>query len=228
MKASLILLAGGKGLRMGSDVPKQFIEIDGKFMGRYALNPFLNHPMIDQIVIVCDRSYHHFFNSIETNNVIEFAAPGVERQLSLMNGLSVIDGDNPMVIVHDAARPFLKHDYIEPLILEAYTHGASALGVKAVSTLKQVTPDQFISRSIDRSVVWEIQTPQLAPKQILLEGLAKAKKENLEVTDESSVVGLLDLPVKIVEGDSLNFKVTSQADLKIMQSVIKQSQKEYV
>ncbi|MCH9633171.1 MAG: 2-C-methyl-D-erythritol 4-phosphate cytidylyltransferase [Chlamydiae bacterium] len=228
MKASLILLAGGKGLRMGSNLPKQFIEIDGKFMGRYALNPFLNHPMINQIVVVCDPLYRHFFNAIETCQVIKFADPGDERQLSLTNGLSEINGDDPMVIVHDAARPFLNENYIEPLISEAYLHGASVLGIKAVSTLKQATPDQFVCRTIDRSVVWEVQTPQLASKQTLLQGLNKAKKEGIAVTDESSVVELLNLPVKLVEGDSLNFKVTSQADLKLMQSVIKQSQKEYV
>ena len=228
MKASLILLAGGKGLRMGGETPKQFIEVEGKFIAEHALDPFLDHLLIDQIVIVCDSSYRNLFDSIQTDKDIVFVDPGVERQHSLLNGLSAIKGDDSMVIVHDAARPFINRAYIEPLITQAHQHGAAILGVRAVSTLKQASSDQFVTKTVDRSTIWEIQTPQVAPKQVLLKGLAKANEEHLMITDEASLLEGIGFPVKIVEGDSLNFKVTSKTDIKLMQSMLKQNAAEYV
>ncbi len=223
MKASLILLAGGKGVRMGREIPKQFIKVGGNPIAQYALEPFLNHPLIDQIVIVCDSSYQDQF---EADKIVEFAEPGSERQFSLLNGLSKIKDDRAMVIVHDAARPHMESIYIEPLIKAAHQHGASILGVRSTSTLKLSTDDQFVNKTLDRSSIWEIQTPQLAPKNVLLKGLKKAQNENLLATDEASLVELLGQDVKIVEGNSLNFKVTTQADLKLTESLLKRA--EYV
>lgn len=137
MKTSVVLLAGGKGLRMGLETPKQFIAMNGKLIASYALESFLYHSQIDQIVIVCAQEYQHFFNIEECDKSVHFALPGELRQDSLFNGLQKLSG-NPMVMVHDAARPFFDSTYISPLLEAAYQYGASAIGVRATSTLKQV------------------------------------------------------------------------------------------
>lgn len=219
MTASVVLLAGGKGLRMGLETPKQFVAMNGKLIASYALEPFLTHAHVEEIVIVCAKQYQHFFDIQKLKKRVCFASPGEMRQESLFNGLQKISG-NPLVMVHDAARPFFHHTFICPLLEAAGKYGASAIGVRTTSTLKQASKNQEIQKTIDRSNVWEMQTPQVAPKELLIKGLLKARENNMIATDEASLMEMLGQTVKIIEGNALNFKVTTLADLELMRGLL--------
>lgn len=228
MKASLILLAGGHGQRLGSPTPKQYISIENKLVIEYALAPFLHSDYIESIVIVCEEKYQPLFSKYLPEHQIAFALPGKRRQESLENGLYQLKGDNPLVIVHDAARPFIDSKYIEPLLTATVKHGAAILAVPATSTLKEVDEDQMVLKTLNRSKIWEVQTPQASYKKTFLEGIAKVKCEKIEATDDASLVELIDKPVKVVLGDRLNFKITTIADLRLMQCLLQQQDSDYV
>lgn len=219
LKASLVLLAGGKGLRVGYDIPKQFIDLGGSFIAEYALTPFLNHPKITEYVVVCDLAYRPLFKEFQKSASILFADPGELRQDSLYQGLSALKKKNPLVFVHDAARPFFDPKYIDLLFESAEDARAAVIGVPVSSTLKEVKEDGSISQTVDRSSLWEAQTPQVAFKETLLKGIEKAREEKVMVTDEASLIELLGEPVKMVKGDPFNFKVTLPGDLKLAKAM---------
>lgn len=214
-KASLVLLAGGIGSRAQSPLPKQFVGLGEQSIVEHALEPFLNESKINVCVIVCKEEYRSLFFREHLQKRIIFAEPGKRRQDSLENGLLALGERNPLVFVHDAARPFFNAKYFDALFDTARSIGASALGIPVSSTLKRIGEDQMVQKSVDRSKVWEVQTPQVAFKQDLLKALKIAKDENKNITDESSLMQLISQPVKLVEGDSFNFKVTQPKDIEL-------------
>ncbi len=220
-KASLVLLAGGQGRRLGTNTPKQCLEVGGKPLMRYALDPFLNHPLFKKKVVVCDPKYRSLFDDLKNNVDVSFALPGKERQDSLYQGLLALREDEGIVFVHDAARPFVDSKYFNLLYHEALLHGAAVLAIPAVSTLKHLSESHLISKALDRSSIWEMQTPQVTTKIKLLNAIEMAQKNGLQVTDEASLMELIGCPVKVVRGDSLNLKVTTLEDLKLAQALAK-------
>lgn len=214
-KASLVLLAGGIGSRAQLPLPKQFVDLGGQSVVEHALEPFLAQSKIDECVIVCSAEYRSLFSREDIPKKILFADPGERRQDSLENGLLALSLENPLVFVHDAARPFFNAKYFDELFESAKTIGASALGIPVSSTLKRVGEDQMIEKTVDRTRVWEVQTPQVAYKKQLLKALKIAKEENRLVTDETSLMELLSQPVKLIKGDSFNFKVTQPKDIEL-------------
>lgn len=223
LKISLILLAGGKGLRLGSDLPKQFLKLKNFLIAEYALKPFLENEKIDEFVIVCEKAYRELFDQ-KLIEKVRFALPGVKRQDSLYNGLKSLSDQNSLVFVHDAARPFFNPKYFDLLVEAALKHGASVLGVPVASTLKEVDALGCVKKTIDRTHLWEAQTPQVAFKNDLLAGLEKVMKQNLTVTDEASLIELLGKDIKMVLGDAMNFKVTLPKDLKLAKEIASKSE----
>lgn len=220
-KANLVLLAGGQGRRLGAGIPKQCLEVGGKPLMRFALEPFLNHPLFKKKIVVCDPKYQSLFDDLKNNVDVSFAPPGKERQQSLYHGLLALKEDNSMVFVHDAARPFVDPKYFNLLYQEALLHGAAVLAIPAVSTLKHLSEHFLISKALDRSSIWEMQTPQVTTKIKLLQALEMSEKNGVQVTDEASLMELIGCAVKVVRGDSLNLKVTTPEDLKLAQALAK-------
>jgi 2-C-methyl-D-erythritol 4-phosphate cytidylyltransferase len=223
IKISLVLLAGGKGLRVGADLPKQFLKLKNFLIAEYALKPFLNNPKIFEYVIVCEKAYRDLFNPVLVQNV-RFANPGERRQDSLFNGLIALSDHNSLVFVHDAARPFFNPKYFDRLADAAIKYGAAVIGAPIVSTLKEVDKDGKVKKTVDRSHLWEAQTPQVAFKMELLEGLKKGKDQNIVLTDEASIIEFLGKEVKMVLGDTINFKVTVPKDLELAKAIISKSE----
>lgn len=214
-----ILLAGGKGTRMqgmsSPHIPKQFLMLGNKPVITHSLELFLNTPEIAEIVIVCDPSFHNLFDIASASKPISFALPGERRQDSVYNGLQATSRKHDFVCVHDGARPFIDRPLLLRVFQEALQCGAAAVGMPLNFTVKESTPNYFVKHTPDRSLLWEVQTPQVVRYDWLFDGFRQAITQALTVTDDVSLVELLGKKVKLVEGSPHNLKITVPLDLVI-------------
>ena len=150
---------------------------------------------------------------------VQFADPGKERQDSVSNGLDAIPPECTIVAVHDAARPLVTLDNVHTCIADGAKHGAAVLAVPMKATVKEGA-DGFVTQTLDRSKLWEIQTPQVIRPQLLRDGFAKVRAEGLEVTDDVSIVEQLGAPVKLTMGEYTNLKLTTPEDMVIADQIL--------
>jgi len=203
---SLIFLAGGIGTRMGAPTPKQFLPLNNKLLALHSYEMFAETPMIKEIVVVCEEPYQHFFKP-------PFALPGKRRQDSVYSGL--LKTTQEIILIHDAARPFIEAKYI-PLLIEATLRtGAAALGSPVTSTIKEANSEKIVQKTLNRDHLWEIQTPQGIKRELLFRAFDNALKNNLDVTDDLSMVEAMGAPAEIVPCTSKNFKITTPFDLEL-------------
>ncbi len=203
---SLILLAGGLGSRMGSNIPKVFLPLKNKAIILHSFDLFSSMKEISEIVIVCPKEYHHLF----PQNTC-FAPPGEERQDSVQNGFRKTTGET--ILIHDGARPFITRGDVLKLIQEGSPIGAATLGAPTKNTIKQVNSSSLVEKTLDRSKLYEMYTPQLLKRELLERGFAAAKEKKL--TDDVALAEFIDHPVKIVTGSTFNIKITHPIDLKL-------------
>lgn len=215
---SVILLAGGKGSRMQSEVPKQYLNLGNKPLVQYSFEVFLSLEEINEIVVVCDPSFQHLFSS--QTKPVNFALPGERRQDSLYNGLQQTSPQSTLICVHDAARPCIDQALVKRVLEAGTLHGAATVGQPVRFTIKQTDHSHFVTATPPREYVWEIQTPQVVKKSLLEEGFAYAIKNKITVTDDVSLVELCGHPVKLVEGSPHNIKVTLPSDLTIAEQYL--------
>jgi 2-C-methyl-D-erythritol 4-phosphate cytidylyltransferase len=216
-KISVILLCGGKGSRMGSSVPKQFLLLQNKIIALYSFDFFCQLDEVDEIIVVCEPTYRSFFKS---DKILAFALPGERRQDSVYNGFNTITRKSNLICIHDSARPFLKKEDVKKAFEEAKTYGAAALGAKAKNTIKQCGDKNFVDKTLNRDKLLEIYTPQIISNTLLHDGFTYAKKNGLTVTDDVSLVELIGHKVKIVESSNENIKITTPFDLKIASAIL--------
>lgn len=216
-----ILLAGGVGKRMEADRPKQFLELQGKSVLQHSLDLFLSLHGISQLVLVLDKEYRDGFEDLrKSEKRLVFADPGKERQDSVYNALQKVDPEASLVCIHDAARPLVTKSCVRKVISDAEEHGAAVLGVPMKATVKESEDGEFVLRTIDRSRLWDIQTPQVVKPDILRTGFEKVQEHGWEVTDDVSIVEQLDLPVKLTEGEYTNLKLTTPEDLVVASQIL--------
>jgi len=215
-KLSVILLCGGKGFRMGSKIPKQFLLLKNKILALHSFDFFCQMDEVEEIIVVCEPEYRFFFKN---DKITAFALPGERRQDSVYNGLEIIKNKNSIICIHDSARPFLKKEDVLNAFNEAKIYGAAALGSKAKNTIK-LCDNNFVERTLDRDKLLEIYTPQIISRALLEKGFAFAKKNKITVTDDVSLVELIGHKVKIVESSNENIKITTPFDLKIAQAIL--------
>lgn len=222
---SVIFLAGGAGTRMQSAIPKQYLTVNHKPLALYSFEVFASLPEIHELVIVCDPRYETLFlNDPQAKMLpLKFAKPGPRRQDSLSNGIESLS-NNPLVCIHDSARPLIDSSIVRRVVQTAEDWNAAAAGVKVKSTIKVCDGAQVIIDTPNRASLWEIQTPQVIRLNLLKEGLTYAQQHQLTVTDDVSLVELLGKPVKIVEGSYANIKVTTQEDLFCVEKLIEKNQ----
>ena len=210
----VILLSGGQGLRLGGTTPKQYLPLNEKVIALYSFELFLSLEEVQEIVVVCHEEYEELFlQSAKQNRFkIRFAKPGSRRQDSVFNAIQLLQ-DDPLVCIHDAARPFIQSDHVRSVVQEAGSWNAAVLGTRSKSTIKVCDPTQMIVDTPCRDCLWEAQTPQVIRYHLLKEGFDYANQRQLTVTDDVSLVELIGKPVKIVEGSYSNIKITTPEDL---------------
>ncbi|KAG6559562.1 2-C-methyl-D-erythritol 4-phosphate cytidylyltransferase [Candidatus Rhabdochlamydia sp. W815] len=216
---SAILLAGGKGTRLKSAIPKQFLPLGSKPLALHSFELLAKSDLITEIIVVCESFYRHLFNS-KTPVKIGFANPGLRRQDSVSNGLAQITKGS-FVCIHDAARPFLQLDDLKKVIEQALIHKAAALAIPAKNTIKEIDSTSFVRQTLNREILRETLTPQVILLDLLKKGLLEAEKKKIDVTDDVSAIELMGHMVKLVSGKSSNIKITSPEDLQLAQSFLK-------
>ena len=239
-----VLLAGGKGSRMKASMPKQFLELRNVPVLHHSLDLFLERlPSFlrksgatppPYVVLVMDPTYQPEYQSIvdRYDGRLAFANPGVERQGSVENGLSKLvelsAGKCQYVAIHDSARPLVTIAEVCHVVRDAKDCGAAVLGVPCKATIKESEDGQFVLRTINRSRLWEVHTPQVVKIETLQRGFQKVAEENLEVTDDVSIVEALGEPVKLTLGEYTNLKITTPEDMDVAEAILEERSSEPV
>lgn len=220
---SAILLAAGFGRRLNLSVSKPLVKI-GRFpVIIYSLSRLNSHPDINEIIVVANRRNKapiaraikpYLFRKIKL-----LVLGGLRRQDSVYNGLKAIDKNSKWVLIHDSARPFVGRAAITKVIRQAKKSGAAILGVRPKATIKFSRGNNTVAKTLDRDKLWEIQTPQVFKKQLLLKAYKKYGKNNF--TDDAGLVEKSGGKVKIVASSYLNMKITTLEDLLLAQLIAK-------
>ena len=206
-----ILLSGGVGQLMNDPTPKQYLPLGDSSSAQISYTQLHSHPRIDEIVVVCEPYYYDLFPGAL------FASPGLRRQDSLFNGLQKCSETTKYILTHEATRPFLTEEDIDAIIEAGITYGAAALATPVKETLKQANSALFVTATLNSKALYQIQTPQVLHKEILVAGFEKAYQDNLTVTTDVTLAELIDQPVKLVIGSTNNIKITTPQDLNYAQ-----------
>ena len=222
-RIAAIVPAAGLGTRMGADLPKQFIELDGVPLIIFTLRRLASCPAITE-----------FFISTRTDDVVfledrvakaglgrpaRVVHGGDTREQSVADALALVDPSTEIVLVHDAARPFVTRAQIERLIAEARERGAAILGIPAIDTVKEVKraslPEDvaLITQTIPRERIVLAQTPQAFSYPLLRDAFRKAEEDGISASDEAAVVEHFGHDVFVVLGFERNLKITRPADM---------------
>jgi 2-C-methyl-D-erythritol 4-phosphate cytidylyltransferase len=222
-----IIVAAGRGKRMGGNINKQFLEVKGKPILYYSLNVFSNSCLIDGIVIVCAESEieyckHEIVEKYRISKVTKIVAGGKERQDSVYNGLKAI-GDCEIVLIHDGARPFVTMKIIEDGIKYANHYGACTCGVIPKDTIKVKREDGFSKETLNRNKLFSVQTPQCFKYNIISECHRQLLDDCISVTDDTAVVERCGHRVYLYEGNYDNIKITTPEDLYIAEKIVERT-----
>jgi 2-C-methyl-D-erythritol 4-phosphate cytidylyltransferase len=208
----LILAAGGSGSRFGSAVPKQFIPLDGVPVYLRALRAFL--PYVSHAVVVVPALWRERVTDELSSCAghISVEVGGGERQDSVWRGLQRLSAEVEIVLVHDGARPFVSPALIERVLNEARLSKAAIPGLAVRETIKEIEAGRVV-KTLDRSRLVLVQTPQAFETSLLVRAFREAIEQGISTTDESSLVERLGVAVTVVEGEPANVKITWKQDL---------------
>lgn len=233
MKTTAIVLAAGQGKRMGSDVAKQFLLLDGKPVLYYSLKNF-EESLVDDVILVTgdgmqDYCRENIVKKYGFQKVRSIVTGGKERYHSVAYGLRAVESDCDYVLIHDGARPFANPSIIERGMEAVAKYGACVVGMPVKDTIKISDENGFCESTPNRNRVWLIQTPQIFSYPLIhgaYEKLLQEEKRLLEkgvaITDDAMVAELFtDHKVKFVEGSYQNIKLTTPEDLEIAEVFLK-------
>ncbi|WP_043931604.1 2-C-methyl-D-erythritol 4-phosphate cytidylyltransferase [Bacillus sp. EB01] len=219
----VILPAAGRGKRMGADVNKLLLEVEGMPILIHTLLVFEKDSQCDGFVLAINpqerTEIEGLLKTYAINKPAIFVAGGAERQQSVFNGLAAVNSS--LVLVHDAARPFITTEQICRLLETAEQDGAAVLAVPVKDTVKKVIEDRVVE-TIERSSLWAVQTPQAFRISLLREAHQRAEREGFLGTDDASLVERLGHRVSVVFGDYNNIKLTTKEDLVFAEAIIRQ------
>ena len=225
MNAGAVIAAGGQGVRMGKNQPKQLLELGGTSILERTLQPFMDCPEINQIVIV---SAEGIIGNIESmirqkpfcDKPVTVISGGSERQQSVSMGIKALDETIDIVVVHDAVRPFITDKLITECCHAAEKYGSVSVMRPITETVK-VVKDSVVVNTPDRSTLWITQTPQAFRKELIEYAHKRAVADNFFGTDDCMLVERLGHTVHIIEGSDMNIKITTPIDLNAAEAILK-------
>lgn len=233
MKRTAIVLAGGRGRRMSSDVAKQYLPVGGKPMLLHSLDCFENSEYIDEIILVLPENEiayvkENILKDCSFTKLRGITAGGKERYESVMNALSLVD--KGIVFIHDGARPFVTEDILRRLWECVLENKACAAAVPVIDTIKRTDGEAFVEETVDRSTLWQIQTPQVFEISLIKTAYETFFNAGCtSVTDDCMLMELYSKQrVKLVMGSYENIKLTTPVDMLVAEEIFKARSKKLV
>jgi 2-C-methyl-D-erythritol 4-phosphate cytidylyltransferase len=221
---SAIVLAGGRGRRMGTAQSKQYIDLNGKPILYYTLKQFIINKLVDDIILVVPEDEASYCKNKVLNRyglkVDKLVYGGKERQDSVYNALSQLENSD-IVLIHDGARPFVSQKIINDAVKYAEIYKAAAPGVMPKDTIKVKDKDDFSIETLVRNNLVAIQTPQAFEFNLIYDCHKEIKKRGTMITDDTSAAELLGNKVYIYEGDYANIKITTPEDLALAEYLVR-------
>ena len=215
MHVTAIIAAAGAGRRLGAAKPKQLLDIGGGSMLQHSVRAFLGHPRVADVVVVVSPDLTTLaLAGIEPSRAaaLRVVKGGDRRQDSVANGFAAVAPESDVVLIHDAARPFVSADLIDRTIDAAAAHGAAIAALQSRDTVKRVAGDGRITETIPRETIYLAQTPQGFRRDVLAAAI-ELGRSGVEATDEAMLAERAGYHVHVVDGDPGNVKVTTSADL---------------
>jgi len=223
---SAIIVAAGRGTRMGPEVDKLFLEVAGRPVVAHTWLRFDRCREIDEIVLVIRAGLEAAFKEIGAG--LDLTKPwramvgGAERQDSVWNGLQAVSSE--LVAIQDGARPCTTHQVIHDTLAAARETGAAVAAQRVTDTIKESEDGALITRNVDRSRLWAVQTPQCFRLEVIRKALEAVRRKGLVVTDDTAACELIGQPVKLVPSATPNPKVTVPADLHYIELLLRGSE----
>jgi 2-C-methyl-D-erythritol 4-phosphate cytidylyltransferase/2-C-methyl-D-erythritol 2,4-cyclodiphosphate synthase len=223
VRVTAIVAAGGQGVRLGADQPKQFLEIDGLSLLQRSVEALLRTGLVADVVVVVpagdvDRVARAPWLDHDRARVV---AGGARRQDSVACGFDAVTEEAEIVLVHDAARPFVSRDVVARTIAAAAAHGAAIAALRARDTVKRAAVAagrEIVGGTLPRDEIFLAQTPQ-AFRRDVLDAAVRAGRSGADATDEAGLAEIAGHAVTLVEGDPLNMKITTEADLRLARAL---------
>jgi 2-C-methyl-D-erythritol 4-phosphate cytidylyltransferase len=220
----VVVVAAGRGTRVGGETPKQYLSIDGVPVLLRAVRPFTGHPEVAQVVIVlapAEAEKPPDFLATAIGEALTIAAGGRERSDSVAAGLRALRAECQIVLVHDGVRPFVDRGVIDAVIAHARAGDGAVAAVPVSDTIKEAVgaDPTLVGRTIPRAGLWRAQTPQGFPRRLLEEAHARAGTGASDATDDASLVEACGGIVRLVPDSPRNIKITTRDDLAVAQAL---------
>ncbi|OAQ19822.1 2-C-methyl-D-erythritol 4-phosphate cytidylyltransferase [Thermosulfurimonas dismutans] len=226
-RVAVIIAAAGRGERLGSEIPKQFLEVAGKPVLIHTLSIFENHPEISEIVVAVPEGWEERVEELcrkfAIHKVFRVVTGGASRQESVFKAFEALSPENKIVLVHDAARPLVPFRVISEVIQAIERFGAAICAVPIRDTVKEVSEDLKVIRTLPRERLYLAQTPQGSWWSWFAEAFSKALTSGGVYTDEASLLEAAGFTVQVVPGSFTNLKITYPEDLILMGELLKKS-----
>ena len=248
MHVTAIIAAGGRGQRFGGAQPKVLVAVGGRPILERSVMALLTHPAIDALVVALPQAlidsppaYLRSAGAFAlggSGKALRMVAGGGRRQDSVANAFRVTEAHTDIIVIHDAARPFASAELIANTIAAAAESGAALAAVQARDTVKRASPDQgpagagrdvtgssvsgfsrTVAETLDRATIFLAQTPQAFRRDVLRQALEIAERDGLDASDEAALVERAGFPVRLVDGETSNIKITTPADLPIAEAI---------
>jgi 2-C-methyl-D-erythritol 4-phosphate cytidylyltransferase len=219
-----LIPAAGMGLRLGCDGPKALVELAGLPMIARTLTRFSSIDLAEETVIIVPPGHCSDFESVLSgclpDAALAYVEGGAARQDSVANGLDALSSDTEIVVIHDAARPFVDPASVQASIDAAASCGAATVAVPCQDTILMGDADAYLVDTPDRSSLWACQTPQTFQVSVIREAHEYARRQSFAGTDDASLVRRAGGVVKLVMGTPLNFKVTTPSDHAVAEVIL--------
>jgi len=220
-----IIVAAGKSERMGPRVDKAFLSLGTRPVLAYSLMAFERCPEIDAVILVVRkdriegaRAMVRMFGCSKVRKVV---AGGNKRHVSVTNGLAQLSDEVRLVSIHDGARPCVTPELISETVKSAKRYGSGVAAVKITDTVKYVERGLHVKKTIDRTNLWAVQTPQTFKVDLLRKAFETVKKKHVEVTDDAAAVELVSKDVRLVTAPLSNVKITTPDDLALAAALLR-------
>ena len=221
---SAIIVAAGRGTRMGPNIDKLFLDVAGQPVIAHTWARMDSASCIDEVVLVVragmEGAFQEIASKLRLGKPYHFAEGGAERQDSVWNGLQQLATGSDVVAIHDGARPCVAHELIEECVGAARDSGAAVAAQRVTDTIKESADGMTIARTVDRARLWSVQTPQAFRVGVIRKAIATARERGLNLTDDTAACELIGQPVRLVESLQSNPKITVPGDIPFIASLL--------